>query len=217
MTLIRHITFAAGLAVLTGCKETSVDPDSAVRTDQDEQLMDGTLTINDIESMPKGFEVSHFPREVAAIETGNPNSPYRWEHKETVTPLIDNLTVQEFGYIVVVNGEPRLVSFAWDRKPYDRADFSKLFACEDDPLKKGKNYTRTDWTENESLEKSEMTPYFVGVDGSGKRYSGYSSMTKLSQLKTDGEQDGAGQPATRSESKSDDNINPQAKSKGRSQ
>lgn len=196
MIMIRCITFAVGLVVLAGCKDPSAVSNSQVEVDREEQPSDIPLTISDIEAMPKGFDVSHSPHEVAAIETGDPDRPYRWEHKETVIPLIDDLTVREFGYVVVVNGEPRLVSFAWDRKPYDRADFAKFFACEDGPLQKGKSYSRTDWTENESLEKSEMTPYFVGVDGVGKLYSGYSKMTKLPQLKPNGEQGVGGQPAT---------------------
>lgn len=196
MTLIQRIIITIGLSAILGCEERPRESEVVKEAEGDRPSSNTPLTIENIETMPKGFDVVHSPRDVGAIETGNPESPYRWEHEEAVTPLVDNLTIQEFGYIVVVNGERRLISFAWDRKPYDRSDFAIFFGCEERPLKKGKRYIRTDWTENESLEKSEMTSYFVGEDEAGKLYSGYSKVTKLPELKATGEQGVRGHTAT---------------------
>ena len=187
MAAIKCVSCLFGLFALLGCGERLTESDPMESHVSDTAAKKSDLTIEDIKSMPKGIHVIHTPNVVEARESGNPDTPYRWEHKETVIPLIDNLTIQEFGYIVVVDGVPRLHSYNWDGRPYDKADFVDFFECEDGPLKKGQGYTRTDWTENEFLEKSEMTTYFVGKDEKGTFYSGYSEVTKLPRLKGSGE------------------------------
>ena len=156
--------------------------DEIERSKEEVGSLSRMLTVDEIKAMPTGFKVVHFPREVEAFETGNPDSPYRWEHKETVIPLFDNLSIREFGYIVVIDGEPLLYSYAWDGKPYDNVDFRQMFGVGGEPLKNGESYTRTDFTENGTLEKSQMTSYFVGADAAGRLYSGYAEVVKLPKL-----------------------------------
>jgi hypothetical protein len=135
----------------------------------------GPTSIEDLDKLPIGLKVTHYPNPCLATETevkaGSALLQYTWWFKTSVSPTDSDVKLTEFGAYGWQDG--RWVFANFTRKPFSSKDFADWYSCPDAALKKGTIYSDPkNWATSSVLRAGKARWYYVGLDANGRRVKG---------------------------------------------
>jgi hypothetical protein len=132
------------------------------------------ITAEELDKLPTGIKVVHKPKTALATLTGKSErrAKYTWWYKTTVSAIDADVTIEEFGAFVWLDGEC-VNGGTFTGKPYAAEEFAEWYKCPKAVLKKGKAYSdATNWSSAPELQAMKMRWYFVGINSQGRRVKG---------------------------------------------
>ncbi|MEX2186325.1 MAG: hypothetical protein WD875_06010 [Pirellulales bacterium] len=138
---------------------------------------DGELTfptVEELDKLPTGIKVVHEPDVVLATLSGKNTrrGKYTWWYKTTVTATDADVTIEQFGAFVQVDGK-WVNGGSFTGKPYNAEQFAEWYSCDKANIRKGKSAADPkNWSTSDELAAAKMRWYFIGVDATGRRVKG---------------------------------------------
>lgn len=150
------------------------------------RIQDNQKLPNKVTSLPVGIRVKHSKRKAfAELNTSHPQrgGTYRWNYATSVTPLVDSLTIIEFGAFILEDG--KWVERTIYGRPFNGDEFEQWYKCKNALLIKGRKYfDKNNWTSaNDINAGSKSLWYYIGVDKNKKKYVGYAVIKTIAKLK----------------------------------
>lgn len=142
------------------------------------------ITVEELDKLPEGIVVVHEPKTALATLSGKSErrAKYTWWYKTTITTKDEDVTIQEFGAFVWLDGKWVSVGTITG-KPYGRDEFAEWYKCPKGVLRKGEAYSDpTNWSSREELQAGKTRWYFIGVDAKGKRIKGEAVIEEIAKL-----------------------------------
>jgi hypothetical protein len=139
----------------------------------------GPTAVDELEKLPVGLKVTHYPNPCLAIETdkeidkksGNRLMRYAWRFKTTISPVDSDVKVTEFGGYQRLNGKWFFTNIT--QKPFTSKEFADWYSCPDALVKMGNLYSDPEsWITSEVLGGAKLRWYYIGTDATGRRVRG---------------------------------------------
>lgn len=168
MRVLLLVLAGIGLSLPSGCGRPASDAGPSSRY---QMIMD----------LPVGIEVTHSPNPVKAVRGGRSGFAYTWLYSTSVRALKEDLTVEEFGSFMRVNGQWVFADYTGE--PFTASDFADWYSCPGGRLTPGIEFSDpVNWSGSETLRPGKSLWYFIAVDASGKRWRGSSILEEVAAL-----------------------------------
>jgi hypothetical protein len=131
-------------------------------------------TIEELDKLPTGLKITHKPSPALATLTGKSDrrAKYTWWYKTTVTATDDDVTIEQFGGFVLVDGK-WVDPTAGVHPPYTAKELAEWYKCDGATISKGKPAVDpTNWSSFPELIAVKHRWFFIGVDAKGRRVKG---------------------------------------------
>jgi hypothetical protein len=140
-------------------------------------------SVEELDKLPAGLTVTHYTQPALAAETPNAKglNKYTWFFKTTVRATDGDVNLTEFGCFSQAGRT--WVFNTISGKPFTPKDFNDWYTCPKAALKKGKDYTDPrNWVTDAALRAGKVRWYYIGVDGSGRRVKGESTIELKAEI-----------------------------------